>query len=85
MTLFYGLLSPWLVSSFAAFGVMASVFVALVWLRIVFLAMAYGAAMASHRYRDSGQGDGGAASGTSLQAAAPDSGRQPPGTTGAGP
>ncbi|MFV2064682.1 MAG: YhjD/YihY/BrkB family envelope integrity protein [Chloroflexota bacterium] len=50
MTLFYGLISPWLVSGFAAFGVMASVFVALVWLRVVFMAMIYGAAAA--RYRD---------------------------------
>ncbi len=50
MTLLYGLLSPWLVSGFQAFGVMASVFVALIWLRVVFLAMIYGAAQA--RYRD---------------------------------
>jgi membrane protein len=50
MTLFYGLISPWLVTSYEAFGVLASVFVALIWLRIVFLAMIYGAAMA--RYRD---------------------------------
>jgi uncharacterized BrkB/YihY/UPF0761 family membrane protein len=50
LTLFYGILSPWLVSGFQVFGVMASVFVALVWLRLVFIAMTYGAAMA--RYRD---------------------------------
>jgi uncharacterized BrkB/YihY/UPF0761 family membrane protein len=50
MTLLYSVLSPWLVSGFQMFGVMASVFVALVWLRVVFLAMVYGAAMA--RYRD---------------------------------
>jgi uncharacterized BrkB/YihY/UPF0761 family membrane protein len=50
MTLFYGVISPWLVSGFQAFGVMASVFAALVWLRVVFMAMVYGAAMA--RYRD---------------------------------
>jgi uncharacterized BrkB/YihY/UPF0761 family membrane protein len=50
MTLLYGIISPWLVSGFQTFGVMASVFVALVWLRVVFLAMIYGAAMA--RYRD---------------------------------
>jgi uncharacterized BrkB/YihY/UPF0761 family membrane protein len=50
MTLLYGVLSPWLVSGFQAFGVMASVFAALVWLRVVFMAMIYGAAMA--RYRD---------------------------------
>ena len=50
MTLFYGLISPWLVSGFEMFGVMASVFVALVWLRVVFMAMIYGAAFA--RYRD---------------------------------
>ena len=50
MTLLYSALSPVLVSSYAAFGVMASVFVALIWLRVVFLAMIYGAAMA--RYRD---------------------------------
>jgi uncharacterized BrkB/YihY/UPF0761 family membrane protein len=50
MTLFYGLISPWLVSGFEMFGVMASVFVALVWLRVVFIAMTYGAALA--RYRD---------------------------------
>lgn len=50
MTLLYGFLSPWLVSGFQAFGVMASGFAALVWLRVVFLAMVYGAAMA--RYRD---------------------------------
>ncbi len=50
MTLFYSFISPWLVSGFQAFGVMASVFVALIWLRVVFLAMIYGAAMA--RYRD---------------------------------
>ncbi len=50
MTLLYSALSPLLVSSYAAFGVMASVFVALIWLRVVFLAMIYGTAMA--RYRD---------------------------------
>lgn len=50
MTLFYSFISPWLISGFQAFGVMASVFVALIWLRVVFLAMIYGAAMA--RYRD---------------------------------
>ncbi len=50
MTLLYSVISPWLVSGFQAFGVMASVFVALVWLRFVFLAMVYGAAMT--RYRD---------------------------------
>ena len=50
MTLLYSALSPWLVSGYQAFGVMASAFVALVWLRVVFLAMVYGAAMA--RYRD---------------------------------
>lgn len=50
MTLLYGALSPWLVSGFEALGVMASAFVALVWLRVVFLAMIYGAAMT--RYRD---------------------------------
>lgn len=50
MTLFYGLISPWLVSGFQMFGVMASVFVALIWLRVIFMAMIYGAAMA--RYRD---------------------------------
>ena len=50
MTLLYSTLSPWLVSGYQAFGVMASAFVALVWLRVVFLAMVYGAAMA--RYRD---------------------------------
>lgn len=53
MTLFYGLLSPWLVSSFQAFGVMASVFVALVWLRLVFMAVVYGAAMTRYRDEDS--------------------------------
>jgi len=50
VTLLYGLISPWLVAGFAMFGVAASTFVALVWLRVVFLAMIYGAAMA--RYRD---------------------------------
>jgi uncharacterized BrkB/YihY/UPF0761 family membrane protein len=50
MTLLYGLISPWLVSGYQAFGVMASVFVALIWLRVLFMAMVYGAAMA--RYRD---------------------------------
>ena len=50
MTLLYSVISPWLVSGLEAFGVMASVFVALVWLRVVFMAMVYGAAMA--RYRD---------------------------------
>ena len=50
MTLLYSVISPWLVSGFQMFGVMASVFVTLVWLRLVFLAMIYGAAMA--RYRD---------------------------------
>jgi uncharacterized BrkB/YihY/UPF0761 family membrane protein len=50
MTLLYGAISPWLVSGFQAFGVMASVFVAMVWLRVVFLAVIYGAAMA--RYWD---------------------------------
>jgi uncharacterized BrkB/YihY/UPF0761 family membrane protein len=50
MTLLYSVLSPWLVSSFQTFGAVASVFTALVWLRTVFLAMTYGAAMT--RYRD---------------------------------
>jgi uncharacterized BrkB/YihY/UPF0761 family membrane protein len=50
LTLFYNLASPWLVASFETFGVMASVFVALVWLRLVFMAMIYGAA--ATRYRD---------------------------------
>ena len=50
MTLLYSVISPWLVSGFQAFGVMASAFAALVWLRVIFLAMVYGAAMA--RYRD---------------------------------
>ncbi len=50
LTLLYGLISPWLVSSFAAFGVAASVFAALLWLRLVFLALVYGAA--ATRYRD---------------------------------
>jgi uncharacterized BrkB/YihY/UPF0761 family membrane protein len=50
MTLLYSVISPWLVSGFQMFGVMASFFVALVWLRLVFLTMVYGAAMA--RYRD---------------------------------
>ena len=50
MTLLYGLLSPWLISGYQVFGVMASVFVALVWLRVLFMAMTYGAALA--RYRD---------------------------------
>ena len=49
MTLFYSLISPWLVAGFAVYGVMASVFVALVWLRVVFLAMTCGAAMARYR------------------------------------
>jgi uncharacterized BrkB/YihY/UPF0761 family membrane protein len=49
MTLLYSVISPWLVSGYQAFGVMASVFVALIWLRVVFLAMIYGAAMAKHR------------------------------------
>jgi uncharacterized BrkB/YihY/UPF0761 family membrane protein len=49
MTLLYGLISPWLVSGYQMFGVAASVFVALVWLRVVFLAMMLGAAMASYR------------------------------------
>jgi uncharacterized BrkB/YihY/UPF0761 family membrane protein len=53
MTLLYGLIAPWLISSYQAFGVMASVFVALVWLRVVFLAIVYGAAMA--RFTDSPQ------------------------------
>ena len=50
LTLLYSLLSPWLVSGFQALGVAASIFAALLWLRLVFLAMVYGAAMA--RYRD---------------------------------
>ena len=50
LTLLYSLLSPWLVSAFHALGVAASIFAALLWLRLVFLAMVYGAAMA--RYRD---------------------------------
>ncbi len=50
LTLLYGLISPWLVSSFQALGAMASVFVALLWLRLVFMAILLGAAMA--RYRD---------------------------------
>ena len=49
MTLFYGIISPWLVSGFQMFGVAASIFVALVWLRVVFLAMMLGAAMAGYR------------------------------------
>ena len=49
MTLLYGLISPWLVSGFEAFGVAAAVFVALVWLRLGFMAMMYGAALASYR------------------------------------
>ncbi len=49
MTLLYSFISPWLVAGYQAFGVMASVFVALIWLRVVFLAMIYGAAMAKHR------------------------------------
>lgn len=49
MTLLYGVVSPWLVASYAAFGVLASVFVALLWLRITFIALVYGAAMARHR------------------------------------
>ena len=49
-SLLYSVLSPWLVSSFQTFGAVASVFTALVWLRTVFLAMTYGAAMT--RYRD---------------------------------
>jgi len=50
MTLLYSVISPWLVSGYQMYGVMASVFVALIWLRVVFLAMVYGAAMT--RYRD---------------------------------
>jgi uncharacterized BrkB/YihY/UPF0761 family membrane protein len=49
MTLLYSVISPWLVSGYQAFGVMASVFVALIWLRVVFMAMIYGAAMARYR------------------------------------
>jgi uncharacterized BrkB/YihY/UPF0761 family membrane protein len=50
ITLLYSLVSPWLVTGFEVFGVAASVFAALVWLRVVFLAIVYGAAMT--RYRD---------------------------------
>ena len=49
LTLFYGLLSPWLASAFEAFGVVASVFVALVWLRLVFMMVTFGAAMARYQ------------------------------------
>ena len=49
MTLLYGVISPWLVSGYQMFGVMASVFVALLWLRVVFMAIIYGAAMAKYR------------------------------------
>ena len=84
MTLFYGLLSPWLVSSFQAFGVMASVFVALVWLRLAFMAVVYGAAMT--RYRD------GDSSRLTPDIVAHDDGsmldlpgQEPPSGTGAGP
>lgn len=48
MTILYGVISPWLVSGYQMYGVLASVFVALVWLRVVFMAMVYGAAMARH-------------------------------------
>ncbi|MFN8621193.1 MAG: YhjD/YihY/BrkB family envelope integrity protein [Chloroflexota bacterium] len=58
LTLCYGLLSPWLVSGYQAFGVMASVFVALVWLRLVFIAITYGAAMARFRDRAGARADG---------------------------
>lgn len=54
MTLLYSLISPWLVSGWEGFGVMASVFVALIWLRVVFMAMIYGAAMAKHRDEPAG-------------------------------
>lgn len=50
MTMFYGLISQWLTYAFEAYGVAASFFVTLVWLRVVFVALTYGAAMA--RYRD---------------------------------
>lgn len=50
MTLLYSYISPWLVSGYQAFGVVASTFVALVWLRLTFVAIVYGAAFA--RYRD---------------------------------
>jgi uncharacterized BrkB/YihY/UPF0761 family membrane protein len=50
MTLLYSYISPWLVSGYQAFGVVASTFVALLWLRLTFLAIVYGAAFA--RYRD---------------------------------
>lgn len=67
MTLLYGLISPWLVSGFEMFGVMASVFVALVWLRVVFVAMTYGAAMARYRDEAATTGrDGEPASGNAL-------------------
>jgi uncharacterized BrkB/YihY/UPF0761 family membrane protein len=50
MTLLYSFISPWLVSGYQAYGVVASTFVALLWLRLTFLAIVYGAALS--RYRD---------------------------------
>lgn len=50
MTLSYEFLASWLTSDYHVYGLMASMFVALLWLRLIFIALTYGAAMA--RYRD---------------------------------
>jgi uncharacterized BrkB/YihY/UPF0761 family membrane protein len=49
LTAFFGLLAPYLVAGFIGLGVIASVFVALVWLRLVFQFLLYGAALARIR------------------------------------
>jgi membrane protein len=49
LTSLFGLLTPFLIRGFAALGVIASVFAALVWLNLVFQILLYGAAWARIR------------------------------------
>jgi membrane protein len=49
LTALFSLVAPLLVNGFAALGVIASVFVALVWLNLVFQALLYGAAWSAIR------------------------------------
>lgn len=49
LTTLFGLVAPLLVASFAALGIIASVFAALVWLNFVFQVLLYGAAFACIR------------------------------------
>jgi len=49
LTALFGFIGPFLVRGFAALGVIASVFVALIWLNLIFQALLYGASWASIR------------------------------------